>query len=163
MFGGRRGHRITLPVVFTIVVVSALVGALTAVVIQRYLQLRTSTAQTSESSRIGDFAVTGRIVDSLAEAAPEAAPTITDPVLSAVSAKLTARRTAELEQLVDANEDIVPGDGTSQCPEAFPIKGTGRSGIYHWPGSVNYQQSRPTLCFRTVEAAAKAGFRPANR
>ncbi len=80
-----------------------------------------------------------------------------------VATKLSASRTAELEQIVAADVDVVAGDGTLDCPAEFPIKGNGRSGIYHWPGAHNYQQTHPTLCFRTTDAADNAGFRPATR
>jgi hypothetical protein len=83
--------------------------------------------------------------------------------LEAVSAPLSAVRTAELGRLVETDDDVVAGDGSSACPAGFPIKGNGRSGIYHAPGALAYDQTRPTLCFRTTEAAERGGFRPAMR
>ena len=57
--------------------------------------------------------------------------------------------------------DSVPADGTSVCPVEYPIKGNGRSGIYHPPGAFAYERTVPSICFRTVEAAERGGFRPA--
>ena len=73
-----------------------------------------------------------------------------------------AARLAELERLL-AEDDVIAGDGTDTCPVAFPIKANGRSGIYHWPGAIAYAHTRPTLCFKSREAAERAGFRPAKR
>ena len=57
--------------------------------------------------------------------------------------------------------DSMPADGTSVCPVAYPIKGNGRSGIYHLPGAFAYERTVPSICFRTAEAAERAGFRAA--
>lgn len=57
--------------------------------------------------------------------------------------------------------DSVPADGTSVCPIEYPIKGNGRSGIYHPPGAFAYERTVPSICFRTAEAAERAGFRAA--
>lgn len=63
--------------------------------------------------------------------------------------------------MVTEDEDAVPGDGTTECPEGFPIKGNGRSRLYHMPEGFAYPRTKPELCFRTPEAAEKAGFRRA--
>lgn len=57
--------------------------------------------------------------------------------------------------------DAIPGDGTAECPEAFPIKGNGRSGLYHMPEGFAYPRTKADVCFRTPEAAEMAGFRRA--
>ena len=57
--------------------------------------------------------------------------------------------------------DSMPADGTSVCPVAYPIKGNGRSGIYHPPGAFAYERTVHSICFRTAEAAERAGFRAA--
>jgi len=57
--------------------------------------------------------------------------------------------------------DAIPGDGTAECPEAFPIKGNGRSGLYHMPEGFAYPRTKADVCFRTPEAAELAGFRRA--
>lgn len=65
----------------------------------------------------------------------------------------------ELE--AESNPDSVPADGTSVCPIDYPIKGNGRSGIYHLPGAFAYERTVPTICFRSADAAERAGFRAA--
>ena len=57
--------------------------------------------------------------------------------------------------------DSVAGDGSALCPAGFPIKGNGRSGIYHLPGAFAYDRTIPSICFRTPDAAERAGFRAA--
>lgn len=63
--------------------------------------------------------------------------------------------------VVAEDQDAVPGDGTTECPPGFPIKGNGRSRLYHLPEGFAYARTKPELCFRTPEAAEKAGFRRA--
>jgi hypothetical protein len=53
----------------------------------------------------------------------------------------------------------IRGDGTTQCPPAFPVKGNAQSKIYHTPASRVYGQTIAELCFATTEAAEAAGFR----
>lgn len=135
-------------------VASALTGAVVALVVQRMLQR-------------------GQLIEVLPQPAPirsleppvtrQAAPAGAAPSpLAAVGGSLSARRVAELERLL-AEDDVIAGDGSVSCPPEFPIKANGRSGIYHWPGALAYAQTRPTLCFRSVDAADRAGFRPARR
>lgn len=57
--------------------------------------------------------------------------------------------------------DSVLADGSTSCPAEFPIKGNGRSGIYHLPSAFAYERTVPSICFRTPEAAERAGFRAA--
>ncbi len=57
--------------------------------------------------------------------------------------------------------DSVIADGSTTCPAEFPIKGNGRSGIYHLPGAFAYARTVPSICFRTAGAAERAGFRAA--
>ncbi|MDQ3653935.1 MAG: hypothetical protein M3457_02500 [Chloroflexota bacterium] len=75
---------------------------------------------------------------------PEAVATLTSPPsLSAVRSE----------------PDSVPGDGTATARDGYPIKGNGRSGIYHVPGGFAYDRTVASICFRSVEAAQAAGFR----
>lgn len=60
---------------------------------------------------------------------------------------------------VRAEPDSVPGDGTATARDGYPIKGNGRSGIYHVPGGFAYDRTVASICFRSVEAAQAAGFR----
>jgi hypothetical protein len=52
----------------------------------------------------------------------------------------------------------VRGDGTSECPADYPVKGNADSGIYHEPGSSSYAQTIPEFCFASASAAEAAGF-----
>ena len=52
----------------------------------------------------------------------------------------------------------VRGDGSRDCPSAYPIKGNQSSMIFHEPGSPTYQSTVPELCFSSVESARAAGF-----
>lgn len=61
--------------------------------------------------------------------------------------------------LVRNESDSVPGDGTATVRDGYPIKGNGRSGIYHVPGGFAYDRTVASICFRSVEAAQAAGFR----
>jgi large subunit ribosomal protein L17 len=54
----------------------------------------------------------------------------------------------------------VAGDGTSNCPPDYPIKGNRQSRIYHRPGQGSYTATIAELCFVSDEAAEAAGFRP---
>jgi hypothetical protein len=57
--------------------------------------------------------------------------------------------------------DAVRGDGTSECPAGYPVKGNADSGIYHTPDSASYAQTIPEFCFASASAAEAAGFQPA--
>lgn len=59
----------------------------------------------------------------------------------------------------DSDADSVPGNGTSDAPEDYPIKGNERSGIYHAPGGFAYDRTVATVYFRSAEAAEAAGYR----
>lgn len=54
----------------------------------------------------------------------------------------------------------VAGDGGSECPEGFPIKGNADSLIYHLPGHGSYERTIPEMCFATEADAEAAGYRP---
>jgi HSP20 family protein len=57
-----------------------------------------------------------------------------------------------------APPEAVRGDGTSECPPDYPIKGNAESGIYHEPGASSYAQTNPEFCFASTSAAEEAGF-----
>ena len=46
----------------------------------------------------------------------------------------------------------LPGHADSACPAEAPIK-VSRSGIYHLPGTANYEATKARACFATPEAA----------
>lgn len=49
------------------------------------------------------------------------------------------------------------------CPPGYPIKVNERSGIYHVPGGLSYERTRPTRCYADEAAAEADGFRRAKR
>lgn len=56
----------------------------------------------------------------------------------------------------------VPAEGAG-CPSTHPIKGKLSSGIYHLPGMVAYDRTRPDRCYAREADAAADGLRPAKR
>ena len=49
------------------------------------------------------------------------------------------------------------------CPASHPVKVRLASGIFHLPGMVNYERTRPDRCYVDATAAERDGFRPALR
>ncbi|MBK9179191.1 MAG: hypothetical protein IPM45_06380 [Acidimicrobiales bacterium] len=56
---------------------------------------------------------------------------------------------------------VEPTEGT--CPATHPVKAKLASGIYHLPGMLNYERTRPDRCYASAEAAEADGLRPAKR
>ena len=69
------------------------------------------------------------------------------------SAKAMAIQTAAA-----AYGGALPGDGTRDCPLAYPIKGNATSMLYHEPGTPTFMATIAEYCFSSVEAARAAGF-----
>jgi len=61
----------------------------------------------------------------------------------------------------DAPPWTEPVDG--DCPPGFPVKVKLTSGIFHVPGGLSYERTRPDRCYASPEVAAADGFRPARR
>jgi len=57
----------------------------------------------------------------------------------------------------------VVGNGTTEAPEGYPIKGNESSMIYHVPGGGSYDATIAEFYFATEEDAQAAGFRAARR
>jgi hypothetical protein len=70
---------------------------------------------------------------------------------------------AEPPETVTADESgwVQPVDDA--CPTSHPIKAKLASGIFHSPGGLNYDRTKPDRCYSTVEAAQADGLRPAKR
>jgi hypothetical protein len=49
------------------------------------------------------------------------------------------------------------------CPTSHPVKGKLGSKIFHLPGMLNYERTRPDRCSRDGDAAEADGLRPAKR
>ena len=52
----------------------------------------------------------------------------------------------------------VRGDGSRDCPPAYPVKGNAESMLYHEPGSAAYRATIAEFCFSSAGAAEAAGF-----
>ena len=68
---------------------------------------------------------------------------------------------SEGESAVAEEPDSLPGNGTHDAPDGYPVKGNQRSGIYHVPGGFAYDRTIASVFFRTPEAAERAGYRAA--
>ncbi len=49
------------------------------------------------------------------------------------------------------------------CPTSHPVKAKLSSKIFHLPGMLNYERTRPDRCYRDGDAAEADGLRPAKR
>jgi len=58
-------------------------------------------------------------------------------------------------------EGAVAGNGATECPSGFPIKGNAQSMLYHDHTSRSYARTAAEFCFSTPEAAQAAGYRAA--
>jgi hypothetical protein len=74
-----------------------------------------------------------------------------------------------LPQLIEAPPElqtntavwVEPVEGV--CPSTHPVKAKLGSGIYHAPGGLNYDRTRPDRCYVSVEAAELDGLRKPKR
>lgn len=56
---------------------------------------------------------------------------------------------------------VGPIDGG--CPPGYPIKAKLASQIFHQPGGLSYERTRPDRCYPSTDAAEADGFRAAKR
>jgi hypothetical protein len=93
---------------------------------------------------------------------PEA--TVGEILMHAMPAETRVQGVGEIAQGLVARYATQPptgaveGDGTTDCPPDYPVKGNADSGIYHEPSSRSYSQTIPEYCFATAGAAEAAGF-----
>ena len=82
---------------------------------------------------------------------------------SGVGAEPSTREEAQLAAIVallpPEGSGWVKGTGVYTTPSGYPIKGNASSRIFHVPGGQNYQATIPEVCFETLEAAKRGGFR----
>ena len=101
-----------------------------------------------------------------AQAATTSADAGSAPGSSAASAQAVAASPALADATGSGGAATVPagavaGNGTTECPPGFPIKGNQQSMLYHDHTSRSYSRTIAEFCFSTAEAAQSAGFRPA--
>ena len=151
-----------------------LVLAVAAIIVwQEYQQRSARGAAPADGPAAGDDPLAGaisavkqgaaQVVTAAAELVRPAAETLTGVVSEGETTGSEGVETA-VPSVAEANEASVPegavrGDGSTACPEAFPIKGNATSRIYHQPGTASYERTVPELCFASEEAAETAGFR----
>ncbi|MGH9086317.1 MAG: hypothetical protein ACRDYW_12775, partial [Acidimicrobiales bacterium] len=96
-----------------------------------------------------------------AKAAPTAAKEpAKQPAAKAAGAKGTAAKKAAKKKPLVAPWVEPSGD---VCPTSHPVKGKLASKIFHLPGMLNYDRTKPDRCYRDVTAAETDGLRPAKR
>jgi len=92
------------------------------------------------------------------------APASTEPVEAAAppapakqtaAKKATAKRKAPLRAWVEPTGDV--------CPTSHPVKAKLASKIFHLPGMLNYDRTKPDRCYLNAAAAESDGLRPAKR
>ena len=90
---------------------------------------------------------------------PRGTPAVTPPA----PAKKAAAKTAapQKKPAVAAAPWVEPVDG--EAPASHPIKAKMASGIFHSPGGLNYERTKPDRCYRDAAAAEADGLRPAKR
>jgi hypothetical protein len=80
----------------------------------------------------------------------------------AAPAKATSKKAAAPKKAeAPATSWVDPVDGGA--PASHPIKAKMSSGIYHSPGGLNYERTKPDRCYRDAAAAEADGLRPAKR
>ena len=94
------------------------------------------------------------------------AATVSEPVVvpdaPAPATKAASKTVAAPKAPAKSAEPWVdPVDG--DAPATHPIKAKMSSGIFHVPGGLNYDRTRPDRCYRDVAAAEADGLRQAKR
>jgi hypothetical protein len=97
-----------------------------------------------------------------APAAPTPAPAT--PSTSAAPAKKAASsKKAAPAKKAEAPSAPWVDPVNDEAPASHPIKAKLSSGIYHSPGGLNYERTKPDRCYRDAAAAEADGLRPAKR
>ena len=66
-------------------------------------------------------------------------------------------------EVASATTAWVAPDDTGDCPHGYPVKVKVSSGIYHLPGGLAYERTKPDRCYATPQAAEADGYRAAKR
>lgn len=123
--------------------------------------LNVDAGEASRGVADGGSAVSGPVGSASEEAEQSGNSSSAPGSASSTSTSLGGANTGPMPGIVAEAQDAVRGDGTTECPEGFPIKGNGRSRLYHVPEGSFYARTKPEVCFRSPEAAERAGFRRA--
>jgi len=90
------------------------------------------------------------------ESAPFPFPPVPRPVAAASSAS-SAPSPPSPAAAEGTEAWVAPVDDT--CPASHPVKAKLSSGIYHVPGGMNYERTKPDRCYRDTEAVDLDGLR----
>lgn len=67
---------------------------------------------------------------------------------------------AEVPSAAGNDRDMWVDPDDDACPSSHPVKAKLGSGIYHLPGGVNYDRTKPDRCYLDATAAESDGLRP---
>jgi len=86
-----------------------------------------------------------------------AAPSATAPVVeeAVVAPAAAAKKKPLVAKWVEPKGDV--------CPTSHPVKAKLSSKIFHLPGMLNYERTKPDRCYQDAPAAEADGLRPAKR
>jgi hypothetical protein len=75
-----------------------------------------------------------------------------------LDASAAANTAGVAEELPASGTGWVRGDGSSECPSEYPVKGNEESMLYHGPGGRSYAVTQPEFCFASEPEAEAAGY-----
>lgn len=87
--------------------------------------------------------------------APKAPAARKAPAKKAAAPKAATKKAAGSTAWVEPSGDV--------CPTSHPVKAKLSSKIFHLPGMLNYDRTRPDRCYRDGGSAEADGLRPAKR
>lgn len=67
------------------------------------------------------------------------------------------------EELAPPREIWLPPGGDSTCPASHPVKAKLASGVFHLPGMMHYDRTKPDRCYPDAASAEADGLRQAKR
>jgi hypothetical protein len=122
------------------------------------------TERPRDDAEVASETPTGVVTE--ADASEESAERATYPPAAAAGAttgtlsdesKANARGDAGTSSDIPAG--AVRGDGTTDTPDGYPVKGNASSMIYHLPSFPSYKSTKAEFCFATEQDAINAGYR----
>ena len=89
------------------------------------------------------------------EAAVVAPPPAPAPAPAPAAKAAPAKKKPLVAKWVEPKGDV--------CPTSHPVKAKLSSKIFHLPGMLNYERTKPDRCYKDAPAAEADGLRPAKR
>lgn len=81
------------------------------------------------------------------------------PLLPPSAAAPLPTPSSEPERAANMKRWLAPANG--RCPDGYPIKANGSSGIFHVPGGRFYDRTTAERCYANADDAITDGYRPA--